>query len=247
MDFGGELFWVAMLIFYLVFQVLGARKKQQEHKKRRPTGPMTEGGATSAEPRQENELDEALSEIRRALGYPDQGREEPAPVETDRRPVEKPLEGLSARDEPSRFPPPRREPLEGRSLRNEPSRIPPQREPLESRSLRDEASRIPPPSRKASRPGRVERRTPMYGGSIYAADEGGTFSREEAFEKVDTKQASASLPSGPKGALPATASLDAEKTSLPHLVKRLQTPSFAREAILLKEIFGPPRAMRRRR
>lgn len=228
MDFGGELFWVVMLIFYIVFQVLGARKKKQEHQKRRPRGPQEE--PASRELDRSTELDEALGEIRRALGYPEERREEP--VDLPGRPVEKPLGELSARDEPSRMPPPRRKPLEGRSLRNEPSRIP------------------PPARRDAPKPRPVGRRTAMPGGSIYTADEKAAIGHQDAFEKLDATQPS--LPSLPsrKSPLPAVTLSDDETTAasrLPDIVKRLQTPSSAREAVLIKEIFDPPRALRRLR
>lgn len=265
MDFGGELFWVLMLIFYLVFQVLGARKKTQEKRKRRPMG-LPEG-PPARETHEATELDEALSEIRRALGYRDERRAEPAPAEAPTQPVEKPLEELSARAEPSRMPPaqrepagggsirsqpsrippPRREPLKGRSVRDEPTRMPPRREPLEGRSLRNEPTRIPPTRREPSASRHVKRRTAVPGGSIYAADEKAAFGAQDLFEKLDETRPSLAAAETPRRSLVGIAQSEEKKESrLPHLVKRLQSPSSAREAVLMKEILDRPRALRRR-
>lgn len=262
MDFGEEYFWVVMLIFYLVFQVLGARKKKQKHQRRQQPGPHQE--TASKEPRQGSELDEALSEIRRALGYPDAQREEPETVTPPAQTAGSPpttadSSRQTARSSRQTAGSARQTASSARQTASSARQTasasrqtasPPAERPLEPRSVRDIPSRIPPPVRREpTKPPRVDRRTAAPGGSIYAADTSSSaLGREDLFEKFDKKRTPPAPLADRKSPITAVASQEiASPSRLPNLVKRLQTPSTAREAVLMKEILDPPRAMRRRR
>lgn len=88
-----EFFWVIMLVLYLIFQVLGGRRKKQKKRARQRQAAQTRDRATQTSspartepgtrtPARSPELDEALLEIRRALGFPVESRTpEPAGAE----------------------------------------------------------------------------------------------------------------------------------------------------------------------
>lgn len=182
MDFGEELFWVALLIIYFFFQVLGGRKKQQQQQKRRQ--PADGAERQPAPPQREPELDDALKEIRRALGFPDE-EPEPEPAAAEVPAPQKP---------PQKFPP-----------------------------------------RTTETPRTLGRPSPPPSGRIPVPDK--AFKREEAFEKM------AELP--PIQEPLETPGRSKKSSRRPHLMKKLHDPAAAREAFLMKEIFGPPRAKRR--
>lgn len=82
----GEYFWVVLLVFYLIFQILGGRKKQKQRrpsdapKQRTTDAPDTRPRPASKRKPRDPELDEALHEIRRALGFPEPTEQVPAPA-----------------------------------------------------------------------------------------------------------------------------------------------------------------------
>lgn len=82
----GEYFWVVLLVFYLIFQILGGRKKQKQRrrpdaaKQRRADAPGTRPRPTAKHKPRDPELDDALQEIRRALGFPEPTEHVPAPA-----------------------------------------------------------------------------------------------------------------------------------------------------------------------
>ncbi len=77
------LFWLVVIVVYLIFQIRGAAKKQKQ-RRQTPTAPLPEADMEPRLPSQEPTLDDALREIRLALGM--ETREEappPAPTPMD--------------------------------------------------------------------------------------------------------------------------------------------------------------------
>ncbi len=185
------LFYLAIAAIYILYQVLAGNKKKKTRRPGTPLPPAPDAidsaGPTAAEPT----LDDALREIRQALGM-----EVPeAPPKPPPRPVEAPAPRPAA--PPSEF-----KPVSTRFADAEFEAKPTAFGPAASLHKREPA----PPARTAP-----ARRTPAPG-----------------------KVLKAKPTAPPESALPAD------------LTRRLRDPQAAREAFVLGEVLGPPRAHRRR-
>lgn len=234
-----------MLILYLVFQVIGARKKnrQIEEKRRKSSESPEPVGATH---QREPELDEALQEIRRALGFPDVQRETPRPI-----PPSQGAEMPTPTPKPTPAPEPRT--VERRTTTVAPAprpAPPPPAPPTVSRPQpRPEPVHLPSKPGRVSRPGRPSpvAKTPSAasaesGGGIYSTAEKRAFRSKYGLDEIDRPLSEDS----PRTAAD-RASGAGEDTATSDLSRRLKDPSTAREAFLLKEILDRPRALRRLR
>ena len=236
MDFASEFFWVLMLVLYLVFQVIGARKKnrQIEQKRRKSSEPPEPVGATRE---REPELDEALQEIRRALGFPDRQREAPRPIPPSReeqRPEEAPVP----------VPPAARAPTttgEPHPATRTPS-VPPSRPPVSQPQVQSKATPVPskpsrvPSPRREPRLEQIPSPTRMEsGGGIYSSAEKKAFRSKYGLSEIDRPLPRADSETK-REAQPALAAS--------RIVRRLKEASAAREAFLLKEILDRPRSER---
>ena len=239
MDFANEFFWVLMLVLYLVFQVIGARKKnrQIEQKRRKSSEPPERVGAPSG---REPELDEALQEIRRALGFPDTRRESPRPIPP---PLEEEVPQTTS-PEPRRV---ERSPTVELPPRPRPAPEPPVRPTVSRPQPRPQPVRIPPKQGRVSTPQRESHARPSPppvrtdAGGIYSMAEKKAFQNKYGLEEIDRPLSEAHPGTAPEGQAPTGV------TAASHVVRRLKDASSAREAFLLKEILDRPRATRRLR
>ena len=239
----GEYFWVIMLVLYLIFQVLGGRKKKKRQRRPDAVGrksseavgrgspelageiPAEEAArsrsrgsdATDEEPtsgrgKRDPELDDALREIRRALGFP----EADVPPRPERRPEvirETPEEAEQDTGWPT----------------IEPSTA--SRPPTQPRSGAPERPKFARPI--PSSPPTDQRR--------------GTGAELERSVGRRGSRRGESIPTAP---IPASASVDSARPrdiGLSALKKRLHAPETLREAFVIKEILDPPRSKRSRR
>ena len=179
------IFWLAIVVIYLIVQLRGAAKKQQ---RQRTSVPVPPDAAPTRTPSEAPTLEEALREIRQAMGL-----EEP-PAEVLPPPV------------PSTPAPPKPKPQE-----------PP-----------DEFRPIPTHFADEAFEGRPTAFGPAH--SIH----GPAPTPRPALPKPRVVKAVPIPPSPPRSAAPDDIS------------RKLYEPTTAREAFVLAEIFGPPRALRRR-
>lgn len=201
MDFEA-LFTLALLLLYLVFQVLGGRK--QRPKQRPGGGPPPPGAEEPAEHRPPQSLEEALQEIRTALG----GGPPPEEPET-------------------------REP--------EPAVPRPQKVP-ESREIRPRLD-----YHRAEKPFSTEeafesRPAP----SAVKAPEGTVPGAQKVLPRKP--RLGPDLSKGPPLRRPKSTPTQVPGVAVPQgseLLQRLRNPHTVREAIVLSEILGPPRALRK--
>lgn len=214
----GEYLWVILLVLYLIFQVLGGRKKKKTTRRPdvtgqpRPDAPKARRPETLRQTRSRDaELDDALHEIRRALGFPDAG-DQPR----DRVP--------EVEAQPETPPVTRREPHEPQPLSVE-SEVPQQRPTTLTPSLERPVS-IPKPtvaqrgigasstelqSDQEQFPGRLRRPSPAL----------------KPIKDIRGIEAIQPATKGPKD-----------------IRKRLQSPQSLREAFLIKEVLDHPRSKR---
>lgn len=259
MDFGSELFWVVLLILYLVFQVLGARKKQQ-HKKQRPE--LRRPQQESSAPDRQDDLDEALREIRRALGFPDERSAEPseetkqpseagdwttgadeayaAPGAETSAPPEKPSPAPREAHIPSRPKTDTPAPAEARYPATTVDESRDRRMTVERPSTRKQLPGIPPavPTTRTTRQP-PERGRDATSRGIYSAEERAELLGGSSLEMLDrpTPEALSQTEVPPTSA----------GSHLPGVVEGLRDPASARQAFVMKEILDKPRAFRRLR
>lgn len=218
MDFEG-LFWIALIVFYFMSRVLGGKKKPSP----RPTGGRPSKPDRSPRTSQEPELDDALREIRQALGFP--------------------VEEAEHKPEPSSEP----EPEPASDLRNARARRTVEMERQRERDARElsrqqemleraqKADKKPPTT--IPKP-KVARRP----GPIGAHPMESTFAEEEAFE--GTGRHPHQQPP-PDHALQAPYAIPSRQRE--NLKRRLRGKESLREAFVLKEVLDKPLALRGRR
>lgn len=218
-----EYFWVIMLVLYLIFQVLGGRKKKKQARRPDATAPQRSDAPGRQRPEtlgqtrtRDAELDDALHEIRRALGFPDAGGpphgSEPeiemqveAPPETIRQPEHRTVDSERLHQQP---PPP---PLARRSMER-PTPVP-------------QSAGIPNPV--TSPPG--------VGGS----DVGSQPDQERISRRLRK-----SIPALKAGRSKDIQEIPPVKSRLSDIQKRLSNPQTFQEAFLIKEILDLPRSKR---
>jgi hypothetical protein len=215
----GEYLWVILLVLYLIFQVLGGRKKKKTTKRPdvtgqpRPDAPEARRPETLMQTRSRDaELDDALHEIRRALGFPDEGDQPHERVpEVEAHPETPPVT--------------RREPHEPQPLSVDSER--PQQRPTTPTVSRERPVSIPKATVVARR---------GIGGSSTEFQ-----SDQEQFPGRLRKPSPALKPikdiRGIQAAQPAT-------KGLKDIRKRLNSPQSLRESFLIKEVLDQPRSKR---
>ena len=204
---------IAIAIAYFVIQALG--------RKRTPTPTGTPAGRESKAPRENSELDEALSEIRRALGWPE---EEPRP--------QKPADRTESPAPTSAPPRPRAQTTQQKPRKTEPAQRERPTKLSRPGALKGQPTRRIPPST----PIPASTKFPSRRGTI-AIDENAGFRAEEQFEslaanKLEKRRAVASRP---------------ESKHVPEVVARIRNPHNLLQEFLIKEILDPPLVLRRRR
>lgn len=275
MDFEG-LFWIALLVFYLVSRVLGGKKRQKpsprptDQQRPRPARTSTAPNASDSD----GELDEALQEIRRALGFP---VEEPTPqrgdssVEVEAPGREVDPDALQAIEREER----RRRDAQREAQRAERGSVEAQRAAEREERRREDARRAAKLEKRRREDARraqelEERRQADARKAARQRD-----LQERALEAGDftagaKRRPTASRRPGPIGAHPVESSFaeeelfertgrhphDAEAVREPEaddrvrrsaLKQRLRNSSSLREAYVLKELLDKPVALRRRR
>ncbi len=240
MDFEG-LFWIALIVFYFLSRVMGGKK-----------GSKSKGGPTRPRPRPDrsrkppspgqpdHELDDALQEIRRALGFPvDEPKEEEelatSTVEPPARGVDRQAEQAARRaaerEEHRRAAERRASKLDERGRRDarELARQRELKERAQAASDRDRAG-IPRPTVSTTR------------GPVTEHTFESSFAEEEKFEKIGAH---------PHVEKPARkAASQAEDVAGPTrsgIRHRLRSRESMQEAFVLKEVLDRPLATRSRR
>lgn len=214
----GEYLWVILLVIYLIFQVLGGKKKKKTTKRPDPTrrpSPDASGERRPETLRQtrsrDAELDDALLEIRRALGFPDAAEQphEPAP------------EVEAQRESP---PVAKREPEEPHPVTVDSGR--PKQMPTTPTPPRERPFSIPKPT------------VPQggIGGSITAS----SMDRERTSDRL--RKPSPALK--PDKKIHAVQAVRTEPSRSKQIRKRLHSGPSLREAFLLKEVLDHPRSKR---
>ncbi|GEM_PF-6812396 len=232
------LFWIAVALFYLFSRVLGGRKKTQ--KPTRSTPDRSDHGRTAPGMKSPQlELEEALSEIRRALGYPQEKPAQPetrVPKDVAGRPDMEP--GVPA---PARRPTPRTASPTGSTDSERTRRDQWERAARGSRD-QEELERQRELLDRAQAVSRRERaRRTRHTLEVEALDSHpleASFTEEESFERVGQhaharirrRDARQDAPTTGRGS---------------ELWNRLQSPDGLREAFILKEILDRPLSMRR--
>ncbi len=213
---GETIFYIIAILIYLVFQVLGGKKK----KKKRPVpgagqplpgaGQPSPGAASrpAQVPGAEPTLEDALREIRQALGM----------------------------EAPSAAPPPTAEPPAP-----PPSRLPP-RPKREKKPIRTHAPELAETAPKKSWSSEFKRYPTHYADSHFEelTTDGDRFGQPRT--RTTTHRPAPTTPPAKKTtATPKPAPVDPST-----LIKQLQNPQSARDAFILSEIFGRPHMGRRR-
>lgn len=248
MDFEG-LFWIALLVFYFVIRAVGGKKSRPsprptEGQNTRPDRSRTAPSSSESDP----QLDEALLEIRRALGFPVEEKQ-PTSAETAEPPEARAGEAeadvarrrAAEADERRRREAQRAAELERRSResrrardieagrRRDAEEAARQRELLE----RAEAARSPDRSR-IPKPAVSRRRGPIGAHPMESS-----FTEEEIFERTG-RHPHVEVP----GEDEKTA---ARRREVSTFRDRLHDRSSLREAFILKEVLDEPLALRGRR
>lgn len=264
MDLEG-LIWIAIAAIYFLMRGLGGKKRRPTPAppRKAPSRPEPQRAQPQrAQPGQNSELDQALREIRQALGFP--GPEEPATEsrreETPQR-VEQPLPSRETQLSEERRAPMRRADRRGDEQRVE---RPLGRSGRLERPL-DKTGRVErplPPARGEARPVEKPLSEPRFGKSPLAessrkpaskrplrgADRPdhrleSSYAEEEAFEHTGRH----AHPQREHGLQVLSAYEAPPKKQLSSLVRRLAKKSTLREAFLMKEVLDRPLGMRRRR
>ncbi len=237
MNIDGEFFWVVLLVLYLIFQVLSGRKKKKTQQRRpeaadrrRSDAPPRRRPQTAAEsPGRGTELDEALQEIRRALGFPDerdQGetRDAEVPTRHDREDEEQREAVFRTAEKPV---------VEGRYESG-----------IDTTTVRER------PRPKTTRPLPKPATTPSRLPERPAPKSPPTFARGDVPGAVlESRIAKKSIVDRRGERLPREIGQSSLGRSVREsaLKARLRHPQSLREAILLKEILDPPISLRPRR
>lgn len=239
MDLDG-LFWIALIVFYFAARVLGSKRNQTGR------SPQPASQPRKRERQRDDDLDTALGEIRRALGYPES---EPETIERS-EPIT--TSDVSRRQEAAR----EREDMGRQRAAIDQEQAAERRQ----RAVREEEEkrrqRRAAQEREAARErDRVVRGQPTEWTTSDGADAHldrpiapglpplrSTFAEEEAFERVGRP---AHREAGDDLQVISPYDVPGKKT-LPGIRRRLAGRKSLREAFLLKEILDRPLALRRR-
>ncbi len=222
------LFLLVIVGFYVLRHLTGAKQKQGAPRPaNRPELPPLPGETVEEE--RDPELDEALREIRRALGMPVPDEPHAPPEPRKQSPAHPPAPTPA---------PPRRTSL--------PSRLGtgPRRRDDEFREVRtgrpDAEERFERTPRGQAMPATREKATsPFRPASTRIFDDATVSPRDDAFGWHDPLEGHSHLEQAPTV-------VDATPRSDHPLAVRLRSPEALREAIVLREVLSPPKAFRRR-
>ncbi len=214
-----DLAWIALIVFYFLLRSVGGSKGKRPTRSPQPAGRSGQAGS-------DDELDSALDEIRRALGFPDQAAEDAGEREAA-EPVREPRP--AQRQSPTRT---GDRPRVSKPARHRPEPRPRTRPAARRRSASDPVAGLPGGSQ------------PAVGDAIVPdlPSLRSSFAEEEAFEKVG-RHPHRTTRHDLRVANPYESP---QKKKLPGVLRTLGRRSSLREAFLLKEILDRPVSMRRR-
>lgn len=238
MDFEG-LFWIALIVFYFLSRAMGGKKRSKS--KGGSTRPRPDRSSKPPSPGQpDHELDDALQEIRRALGFPvDESEEveeratstvEPPTRSADRQ-AEQAARRAAEREEHRRAAERRASKLDERGRRDarELARQRELKERAQAASDRDRAG-IPRPTVSTTR------------GPVSEHTFESSFAEEEKFEKIGAH------PHVEKSERKAASRAEVEAgPTRSDFSRRLRSRKAMQEAFVLKEVLDRPLSMRIRR
>lgn len=253
MDFEG-LFWIALIVFYFMSRVLGGKKRSKPSSgptgERRPRPERSRPSSSTSEP----QLDEALREIRRALGFPvdepepkPQNEAEPEPAsELEKQRARRTAEMERRREQDTREVNRRRE-QDAREMARQRDRSTPESARQRKRDARELARQQEMLERareadKKKAPAIPKPEVARRPGPIGAHPMESSFGEEEMFEVTGRH---------PHEVAPTDSTLQAPYAAKPEqrspLHDRLRGKASLREAFVLKEVLDKPLSLRGRR